>query len=234
MFNRVLLKLSGEALATADKSTVIDTDFTARLAKQIKAVVDSGTSVAIVGGGGNIFRGAIGQGLGVDRVAGDYMGMLATVINGIALGAALTNAGQPAVVMAPIAHSSSVLPYNQFEARKALSDGKVVIVAGGTGNPYFTTDTASALRAVELQCNALLKGTKVDGVYSADPVKDPNATKYDKLSFEEVLVQNLKVMDQTAFTMCRDNNIPIVVFDMFKEGNILSAAKGENCGTIVG
>jgi len=234
MYNRILLKLSGEALATADRSSVIDTEFTTNLAKQIKSVVDAGTSVAIVGGGGNIFRGAIGQGLGVDRVAGDYMGMLATVINGIAVGAALTNVGQPAVVMAPIAHSSSVLPYNQFEARKALDEGKVVIVAGGTGSPYFTTDTASSLRAVELKCNALLKGTKVDGVYSADPVTNPDAVKYETLTFDETLAQNLKVMDQTAFTMCRDNKIPIVVFNMFEEGNILSAAQGNNCGTVVG
>lgn len=233
MYSRILLKLSGEALAAPNGDTVIDTNFARGMAEEIKKVVESGVQVAIVIGGGNIFRGALGESLGMDRVRGDYMGMLATVINALGVAAALKMVGQPAEVQSPIATSSVVHPYSQLIAREALGRGKVVIVAGGTGNPYFTTDTAAALRAVELNCKALLKGTKVDGVYSDDPIENPQAERFDKLSFEEVMVKNLKVMDQTAFSMCRDNDVPIIVFDLFDKGNLMKAVSEEAVGTLV-
>jgi uridylate kinase len=232
-FKRILLKLSGEALRTSDSETIIDTQFTTGLAQQVKSVVDLGIQVAIVVGGGNIFRGSIGESLGMDRIKGDYMGMLATVINALAIGSALESVGQAAEVQSAVANSSVVHRYSQPLAKRALEDGRVVIIGGGTGNPYFSTDTASALRAVELDCNALFKATKVDGVYSDDPVKVPEARRYERLSFEDVLVQNLRVMDQTAFSLCRDNRLPIIVFNLYEEGNILKAAKGETVGTLV-
>lgn len=232
-YRRILLKLSGEALRTPDGGTIIDTAFTTDLAGQIKSVVDAGVQVAIVVGGGNIFRGSIGASLGMDRIKGDYMGMLATVINALAIGSALESVGQPAEVHSAVATSSVVQRYSQPLAKRALESGRVVIIGGGTGNPYFSTDTASALRAVELNCDALLKGTKVDGVYSDDPVKVPEARRYERLCFEDVLVQNLRVMDQTAFSLCRDNALPIVVFNLYEDGNILRAATGERVGTLV-
>lgn len=230
---RVLLKLSGEVLRAGDYKSVIDAEFTIRLASEIKYAVDSDVQVALVIGGGNIFRGAIGEGLGMDRIKGDHMGMLATVINALALESALIRIGQPAEVQSALATSALVAPFSQPKADRALKEGRVVLLAGGTGHPYFTTDTASALRAVELGCDALLKATKVDGVYSDDPVTNPEAERFSELSFKEVIERRLRVMDQTAFSLCRENDLPIVVFDMTVEGNIPRAARGEAVGTVV-
>ncbi|RLD91080.1 MAG: UMP kinase [Bacteroidetes bacterium] len=231
-YKRILLKLSGEALM-GNKSYGIDPDYLAVYCEQIKEVVDSKVQVAIVIGGGNIFRGLQGAAEGFDRVQGDYMGMLATVINSMALQAELEKQGVPVKLLSglgidPIAESVS--------GRKTvdnLNNGKVVIIAGGTGNPFFTTDSASALRAVEIHADVLLKGTRVDGVYTADPEKDPNAVKYDKLTFDEAYEKKLKIMDMTAFTLCRENNLPILVFDMNTKGNLMKVVKGENIGTVV-
>ncbi len=231
-YKRILLKLSGEALM-GEKNYGIDPATLSVYCKQIKDVVDAGVEVAIVIGGGNIFRGLQGAAQGFDRVQGDYMGMLATVINSMALQAELEKQGVGAKLLSglnidPIAESTSGRKVKEY-----LNEGKVVIVAGGTGNPFFTTDTASALRAVEIQADVLLKGTRVDGVYTADPEKDPNAVKYETLTFDEAYEKNLKIMDMTAFTLCRENDMPILVFDMNTEGNLLKVVSGENIGTIV-
>lgn len=231
-YRRVLLKLSGESLAGADKIG-IDTERLVSYARQIQQIVENGTAVAIVIGGGNIFRGLQASAKGLDRVSGDSMGMLATVINSIALRAALENIEckahlLTATKMAPIGEL-----YVANKAKEYLRRKEVVIIAGGTGNPYFTTDTASALRALELGVDIMLKGTRVDGIYDSDPEKNPKAVKYERISYDEIYAKGLKVMDLTATTMCKENNMPIAVFDMDTEGNLMKIIKGENIGTIV-
>ena len=231
-YNRILLKLSGEALM-GEQNHGIDPERLSAYCKEIKQVVDQKVQVAIVIGGGNIFRGLSGAAQGFDRVQGDYMGMLATVINSLALQAELEKQGMNAKLLSglyidPIAESTS-----GRKAGKYLDEGNVVIIGGGTGNPFFTTDTASALRAVEIKADVLLKGTRVDGVYTADPEKDPDAVKYEHLTFEEAYDKKLKIMDMTAFTLCQENNLPILVFDMNTTGNLLKVIKGEKTGTIV-
>ena len=231
MYKRILLKLSGESLGGG--SFGLNPEVLKSYARQIKTIVDKGVQVGIVIGGGNIFRGLSGLGEGVDRVTGDQMGMLATVINSLGLQSALVSAGCPAKVMTSINMAPVGEIFAKSRAVEYLNAGTVVIVAGGTGNPFFTTDTASALRAVELQAEVLLKGTRVDGVYTADPEKDPNAVKFDTISFDEVISRGLKVMDLTAFALCKENRLPILVFDMDTEGNLERVADGENIGTLV-
>ena len=231
-YKRILLKLSGEALGGAD-GTGIDHSVAAEYAVQIKEVTDTGCQVAIVIGGGNIFRGLQGTGAGYDRVKGDQMGMLATVINSLALESALQRAGCRTKVFTSIRMEPVGCYYTRDEADQALNDGQVVVLAGGTGNPFFTTDSAAALRAVELNCNVLLKGTRVDGVYDSDPEKNPGAKKYDTLSFDEAISAKLKVMDITAFAMCSENKMAVIVFDMNSKGSLSRVVKGEKCGTLV-
>ncbi|MFH2142996.1 MAG: UMP kinase [Bacteroidota bacterium] len=231
-YKRILLKLSGESLLGKEKYG-IDTDKLNSYAEEIATVVKSGTEVAIVIGGGNIFRGLSGLNKGFDRVKGDTMGMLATVINSIAIQSALENVGVDAVVYTSIRMEPAGEFYSKQKALDSLKLGKVVIIAGGTGNPFFTTDTASALRAAEIEADALFKGTRVDGIFSTDPEKDKTAIKYNQISFDEAYNKNLKIMDLTAFTMCRENNIPIVVFNMDKSGTLRKIIFGENIGTIV-
>lgn len=202
-------------------------------ARQISEVAQTGVQIGIVIGGGNIFRGLSGVGKGVDRVKGDQMGMLATIINSLALQSALNGMGAKAKVFTSIRMEPVGLFYSKDAAIEALANGEIVIIAGGTGNPYFTTDTASALRGIEIEADVFLKGTRVDGVYSADPEKDRTALKYDSISFDEVYEKQLKVMDLTAFTMCKENNLPVIVFDMNKDGNLKKIISGENIGTIV-
>jgi uridylate kinase len=232
MYKRILLKLSGESLQGNQKYG-IDEHKLDEYAVQIKEITDKGIQVAIVIGGGNIFRGLQGVNKGFDRVRGDQMGMLATVINSLALQSALESVGTKAQVYTSIGMEPVGEAYSKWKAINALEQGTVAIVAGGTGNPYFTTDTASALRAVELEANVLLKGTRVDGIYTADPEKDPTATKYTEISFDEVYEKNLKIMDLTAFTLCRENKLSIIVFDMDKKGNLSKLLSGEAIGTIV-
>ncbi|MEN8120423.1 MAG: UMP kinase [Bacteroidota bacterium] len=231
-YKRVLLKLSGEALM-GDDNYGINAEIVNSYVEQVSEIVKTGVQVGIVIGGGNIFRGMTGIGKGFDRVIGDQMGMMATVINSMALLSAFENIGQKAKVFTAFSIESIGERFNKQKAIQALTSGEVAIFSGGTGNPFFTTDSASALRAVEIEADVLLKGTRVDGVYTADPEKDPTATKFEQISFEETISRNLKVMDQTAFTMCKENNLPIVVFDMNKSGNLLKIAKGENIGTVV-
>ena len=229
---RILLKLSGESMAGA-AGYGIDEKVVTVYAKQVVEAVKKGNQIAIVVGGGNIFRGLDGTKLGFDRVKGDQMGMLATIINSLALESGINSNGGKAKVYTSI----NMVPVGEYYHRdkvvESLQNGYVCILAGGTGNPFFTTDSASALRAVEIQADLLLKGTRVDGVYTDDPEKNPSATKYEKVSFDEVIDKRLKVMDQTAFTMCRENNMPIIVFDMNKEGNLLEILKGNNVGTLI-
>ncbi len=232
MYKRVLLKLSGEALMGGQKYGINPATLTS-YCEDIKAVVQKGVQVAIVIGGGNIYRGLQGAAKGMDRVQGDYMGMLATVINSMALQAEFEKQGLKAKLLSgvfidPIAETTS-----GRKAKQYLEDGYVVIISGGTGNPFFTTDSASALRGVEIDAEVLLKGTRVDGVYTADPEKDPSATKFETISFDEAYEKNLKIMDMTAFTLCKENELPILVFDMNTKGNLLRAIEGENVGTIV-
>jgi uridylate kinase len=231
-YSRILLKLSGESLS-GNGSHGIDDSVLSAYARQVISVVNAGCEVAIVIGGGNIFRGLSGTESGFDRVKGDQMGMLATVINSLALESAITRVGGKAKVFTSIRMEPVGELYNRDKVLDVMKNNTVAILAGGTGNPFFTTDTASALRAVEINADVLLKGTRVDGVYSADPEKDPYAVKFDNVSFEEVINKRLKVMDSTAFTMCRDNNMPIVVFDMNQDGNLLKLVKGESIGTVV-
>lgn len=231
-FNRILLKLSGESLMGV-QGYGIDSARLNSYAGQIKQAVESGVQVAIVIGGGNIFRGLSGASKGFDRVKGDQMGMLATVINSLALSSALEAAGQPAQVFTAIGMFPIGEPYSKWKAIEALKQGKVAIISGGTGNPYFTTDTGSALRAIETEADVMLKGTRVDGVYTADPEKDPKAEKFDSISYDEVLARNLKVMDLTATALCKENSMPIYVFNMDKEGNLMKMLSGENVGTFV-
>lgn len=231
-YKRVLLKLSGESLMGGD-SYGINSSVVTSYAEQIKEIAAKGVEVAIVIGGGNIFRGMSGVGRGFDRVKGDQMGMLATVINSLALNSYLDTMGVRSAVLTSINMSPVGEHYTKNRAVELLRSGAVVIVAGGTGNPFFTTDTASALRAVELEVDVMLKGTRVDGVYTADPEKDKSATKYDKITFDEVYSKNLKVMDLTAFTMCKENNLPVIVFDMDTKGNLAKVIDGEEIGTLV-
>lgn len=211
----------------------IDPKRLAEYADEIKQVVDKGIEVAIVIGGGNIFRGLAGESNGIDRVQGDHMGMLATVINGLALQSALEEKGIQTRLQSAIKINEVAEPFIRRRAMRHLEKGRVVIFGGGTGNPYFTTDSAAVLRAIEIEADVILKGTRVDGIYTSDPEKDKNATKFDTISFKEVLTKGLKVMDTTAFTLSQENELPIVVFDMNKKGNLFRIVSGENVGTIV-
>lgn len=231
-YKRILLKLSGEALM-GDKEYGIDTAKLQEYAQEIKEVLALGVEVAIVIGGGNIFRGVSGAAEGMDRVQGDYMGMLATVINGMALQGALESEGVYTRLMTAIRMEQIAEPYIKRKATRHLEKGRVVIFGAGTGNPYFTTDTAATLRAIEMNADAILKGTRVDGIYTADPEKDKSATKFDRITYEEVFNRGLKVMDMTAFTLSKENNLPIVVFDMNKKGNLKRLIEGEEIGTVV-
>lgn len=231
-YKRVLLKLSGESLG-GPQGKGIEEAMLAQYAQEIAQVVRKGVQVAIVVGGGNIFRGLSGVGKGFDRVKGDQMGMLATVINSIGLSMAIKSAGVDARVFTSTPMNPIAEYYVRDNAVEAMCGGAVAIIAGGTGNPFFTTDSASALRACEIGADALLKGTRVDGVYTADPEKDPNAVKYDTLTFDKALSDGLKIMDSTAFALCKDNNMRIIVFDMNKPGNLERLIEGENIGTVV-
>ncbi|MFA5146700.1 MAG: UMP kinase [Candidatus Omnitrophota bacterium] len=231
-FKRVVLKLSGEALQ-GRLGSGIDYDVIASIARQIKEVKSLGIEITIVIGGGNIFRGIAGSSRGIDRVSADYMGMLATVINGLALQGALESAGVFTRVQTAIAMEELAEPYIRRRAIRHLEKGRVVIFVGGTGNPYFTTDTTAALRAIEIGADVILKATKVDGVYSSDPVKNKKARKYDTLRYIDVLKKGLKVMDATATSLCMDNKLPIIVFNLQKEGNIKRVMTGEKIGTII-
>ncbi|NER09540.1 uridylate kinase [Muriicola jejuensis] len=231
-YKRILLKLSGEALM-GEKQYGIDPGRLAAYADEIKEVVEKGIEVAIVIGGGNIFRGLAGASSGMDRVQGDHMGMLATVINGLALQSALEIKGVQTRLQSAIKINEVAEPFIRRRAMRHLEKGRVVIFGGGTGNPYFTTDSAAVLRAIEIEADVILKGTRVDGIYTSDPEKDKNATKFDTISFNEVLRKGLKVMDTTAFTLSQENELPIVVFDMNKKGNLLKIVSGQNIGTVV-
>lgn len=231
-YNRILLKLSGESLA-AGSGTGIDTTRLSDYARQIASAVESGLQIAIVIGGGNIFRGLQGASKGFDRVKGDQMGMLATVINSLALSSALTAIGQPARVFTAINMFPIGEHYSKWRAIEAMERGEVAIISGGTGNPFFTTDTGSALRGIEVEADVMLKGTRVDGVYTADPEKDPSAVKFDCISYKEVIGRGLKVMDVTATALCMENHMPIYVFNMDKEGNLSKMLNGDNVGTLV-
>ncbi|MGB2225403.1 MAG: UMP kinase [Polaribacter sp.] len=231
-YKRILLKLSGEALM-GERNYGIDPKRLSEYAEEIKEVVEKGIEVAIVIGGGNIFRGIAGASNGMDRVQGDHMGMLATCINGLALQSALEDAGLHTRLQTAIEIKEIAEPYIKRRAIRHLEKGRVVIFGGGTGNPYFTTDTAAVLRAVEINADAILKGTRVDGVYTADPEKDENAKKFDNITFKDVIEKGLKVMDMTAFTLSEENKLPIIIFDMNTKGNLLKLVSGEKIGTVV-
>ena len=232
MYKRILLKLSGESLMGA-KGYGIDEQRLAAYARQIKEIADLGVQIGIVIGGGNIFRGLSGSQKGFDRVKGDQMGMLATVINSLALQSALEAIGQKVRVLTSVRMEPIGDYYNKAKALRLFEKGNVVIVAGGTSNPYFTTDTASALRAIELEADIMFKGTRVDGIYTADPEKDHNAQKFSEITYQEILAKGLRIMDLTAITMCMENQMPIYVFDMDTEGNLLKVVQGEEIGTLV-
>lgn len=232
MFKRILLKLSGESLA-GDSKQGIDTQRLAEYAEQVKAIAEKGVQVAIVIGGGNIFRGLSGTQKGFDRVKGDQMGMLATVINALALSSALEAIDQPSRVLTAIRMEPIGDFYSPAKAQRLLEKGNVVILAGGTGAPYFTTDTGSSLRALEIKADVMLKGTRVDGIYTADPEKDPNATKFTEITYDEVIRLGLKVMDITATAMAKENGLPIYVFNMDQLGNLEKVINGEQIGTLV-
>ena len=229
-YKRILLKLSGESLM-GEKQYGIDEKRIAEYATQIKEIADMGIEIGIVIGGGNIFRGLSGTSKGVDRVKGDQMGMLATVINSLALSSALEKIGQKAQVFTAINMFPIGEYYSKWRAIEAMQNGTVAIISGGTGNPFFTTDTGSALRGIEIEAEVMLKGTRVDGIYTADPEKDPTAKKFDKISYDEIYTRGLKVMDLTATTLCKENHLPIIVFDMV--GNLKKVLSGENIGTLV-
>jgi uridylate kinase len=231
-YKRILLKLSGEALM-GDKQFGIDTKKLTAYAKEIKTAVDFGVEVAVVIGGGNIFRGVQIEGQGLDRVQGDYMGMLATIINGMALQSALEKADVETRLLTAIKMEQVAEPFIRRRAMRHLHKGRVVIFGGGTGNPYFTTDTAATLRAIEIEADVILKGTRVDGIYTADPEKNKSATKYDTITFKEVYEKELNIMDMTAFTLCKENKLPIVVFDINKKQNLYKMLQGESVGTLV-
>lgn len=232
MYKRVLLKLSGESLG-GPSGKGIDENSLSAYAEEIAQAVKNGLQVAIVIGGGNIFRGLQGVGKGFDRVNGDKMGMLATVINSLALSMAIRSAGVEAEVFTATPMMPVARYYMRDDAVAVLERGGVALLAGGTGNPFFTTDSGAALRALEINADALLKGTRVDGVYTADPEKDPTAVKYDELTFDKALEDHLKVMDQTAFALCREGNMPVIVFDMNRKGNLTGLISGEKVGTLV-
>lgn len=231
-YKRVLLKLSGESLM-GDKSSGMDPVVIEKYAKDIKEIVDLGVQVAIVIGGGNIYRGMNESETGIERAHGDYMGMLATVINGMALQAMLEKVGVYTRLLSAIKMEQVAEPYIRRRAIRHIEKGRVVIFGAGTGNPYFTTDTAGSLRAIEIKADLILKGTRVDGIYTADPEKDPTAVKYNNISYQECISNNLKIMDMTAFTLCMENNLPIVVFDMNKPGNLYRLIVGDKVGTLV-
>ena len=232
MYNRILLKLSGESLM-GQKGYGIDENRLMEYAQQIKEIADRGVQIGIVIGGGNIFRGLSGAQKGFDRVKGDQMGMLATVINSLALSSALESIGQKVRVLTAVRMEPIGDFYHKAKAIRLLNKGNIVIMAAGTGNPYFTTDTGSSLRAIEIEADVMFKGTRVDGIYTADPEKDPSATKFTEISYDEVLARGLKVMDLTAICMCKENNMPIYVFNMDQKGNLLRVINGENIGTLV-
>ncbi|GAA0877944.1 UMP kinase [Algoriphagus jejuensis] len=231
-YNRILLKLSGEALM-GEKNYGIDPSRLQQYADEIKKVKDMGVEIAIVIGGGNIFRGVQAEKSGIDRVQGDYMGMLATLINAMALQSALEQNNMFTRLMSGIKIESVCEPFIRRRAIRHLEKGRIVIFGAGIGNPYFTTDSTAALRAIEIEADVVLKGTRVDGVYTADPEKDKTATKYTNISFSEVYEKNLSVMDMTAFTLCQENNLPIIVFDMNKSGNLSKLVLGEEIGTLI-
>ncbi len=231
-YQRILLKLSGEALM-GDKQFGIDNVRIMQYAQEIKAVWEKGVEVAIVIGGGNIFRGVQAEQGGMERTQGDYMGMLATMINSMALQSALESAHVPTRLQSAIEMKQICEPFIKRRAVRHLEKNRVVIFGAGTGNPFFTTDTAASLRAIEVEADVVLKGTRVDGIYTADPEKDPSATKYDTVTFNEVYEKGLNVMDMTAFTLCNENKLPIIIFDMNREGNLLKLVSGENIGTKV-
>jgi len=231
-FNRILLKLSGEALM-GDRTHGIDPERINEYAEEIKQIYDQQIEIAIVIGGGNIFRGVSGSSQGIDRVQADYMGMLATVINGLALQSALENIGVPTRLQTALKIEAVAEPYIKRKAVRHLEKNRVVIFSAGTGNPFFTTDSAAVLRAVEINADVILKGTRVDGIYNEDPEKNKEAVKFDTLSFEDVLKKGLKIMDTTAFTLSQENKLPIIVFDMNTKGNLVRVVRGENIGTKV-
>jgi len=231
-YKRILLKLSGEALM-GDKSFGFDNSVIAQYAKDIKGIVELGVQVAIVIGGGNIYRGMNEAETGIERAHGDYMGMLATVINGMAMQAGLEKIGVYTRLQSAIKMEQIAEPYIRRRAIRHVEKGRVVIFGAGTGNPYFTTDTAGSLRAIEINAEVILKGTRVDGIYTADPEKDPTAKKFNTITFQECISKNLRVMDMTAFTLCMENQLPIIVFDMNKPGNLLRVVRGEKVGTLV-
>ena len=231
-FKRILLKLSGEALM-GKKKYGIDPLRLEQYSQEIKKVKDLGLEIAIVIGGGNIFRGESAEAIGIDRVQGDYMGMLATVINGMALQSALEKAGMFTRLMSGIKVEQVCEQFIRRRAVRHLEKGRIVIFGAGIGNPYFTTDTTASLRAIEIEADVVLKGTRVDGLYTADPEKDPEAKRFSKISFQEVFKNGYEVMDMTAFTLCQENNLPIIIFDMNKPGNLMKIVKGEEVGTLV-
>ena len=231
-YRRILLKLSGESLQ-GKQNYGHDVEVLNAYAEQIKRIKEMGVEIGIVIGGGNIFRGIQGAGRGFDRVKGDQMGMLATIINSLALCSALESAGVKAKVLTSIRMEPIGEYFSKDRALEYLRAGYVVIIGGGTSNPYFSTDTASALRGIEIEAEVMFKGTRVDGIYTADPEKDPTATKFDTITFDEVIARRLKVMDQTAFTLCRENNLSLIVFDMDTPGNLVKVVAGENIGTVV-
>jgi uridylate kinase len=231
-YKRVLLKLSGESLI-GDNAFGLDPKVLAQYASDIKGIVDLGVEVAVVIGGGNIYRGMNEADTGIERAQGDYMGMLATVINGMAIQSSLEKIGVYTRLQSAIKMEAVAEPYIRRKAMRHLEKGRVVIFGAGTGNPYFTTDTAGSLRAIEIKAEVILKGTRVDGIYTADPEKDPTATKYETITYQECMSKNLKVMDMTAFTLCMENDLPIIVFDMNAPGNLMDVVLGKNVGTLV-
>ena len=231
-YKRILLKLSGESLM-GSREYGIDSKMLSKYANDINAIVKKGVEVAVVIGGGNIYRGIQSEGAGFDRVQGDHMGMLATIINGMALQSALQSIDVETRLLTAIRMEQVAEPYIRRRAMRHLEKGRVVIFGGGTGNPYFTTDTAATLRAIEVEANIILKGTRVDGIYSEDPEKNPSAKMYESITFNEILQKRLSVMDLTAFTLCQENNLPIKVFNMNIQGNLTKVCKGENVGTLV-
>ena len=231
-YKRILLKLSGEALM-GDQNYGIDSKRLDQYAREIKKVHDSGIEIAIVIGGGNIYRGVQAEASGIDRVQGDYMGMLATVINAMAIQSALEKHGMYTRLMSGIKMEAVCEPFIRRRAVRHLEKGRIVIFGAGIGNPYFTTDSTASLRAIEVEADVVLKGTRVDGVYTADPEKDPSATRFENLSFDEVIQKGYNIMDMTAFTLCQENNVPIIVFDMNKPGNLDKLVTGEKVGTLI-
>ncbi len=231
-YKRILLKLSGEALM-GNQQYGIDAERLNQYSQEIKVVKELGVEIAIVIGGGNIFRGVEAEKSGIDRIQGDYMGMLATVINGMALQSNFEKHGMYTRLMSGIKMDQVCEPFIKRRADRHLEKGRIVIFGAGIGNPYFTTDSTASLRAIELQCDVVLKGTRVDGVYSADPEKDPNAVRYNNVSYKEVYEKGLNIMDMTAFTLCQENKLPIIVFDMNKSGNLLKVVQGEQAGTLI-